>query len=407
MDSRRTVRLVWIVCGLLIGLNTVSYGIELLNQDGSKSGLNMAGLAVWSIVLPVSFAIVGALIVSRQPRNTIGWLLLLQGGVGAVISPIEVYLKGLGPSAAEPSVALLLMVWFRNWNWLLFIIPLLHIPLLYPNGRPLSARWRWVSTATIAWSVLFVLIVTLASGLAAEDLGGLTLDNPIGVLDAELVEPLVIVWQAGLLVLAVLCVSALFVRYRRAMTGERQQIKWLWYVCAIFLVVYGTALMTRIGDTTGLTSDLFRLAFGLIVTAFPAAIGIAILRYQLFDIDIIINRTLVYTLLTLTLGLVYVGGILLGSILIAPLAGRSELTIVASTLAIVALFRPLQRRIQNLIDRLFYRQKYDAARVLAMYGQAIHNEVDIEQLTAAFVRVTNETLQPAHISVWLATKEER
>jgi hypothetical protein len=156
-----------------------------------------------------------------------------------------------------------------------------------------------------------------------------------------------------------------------------------------------------LNESTSLAGDIFQLFFGLSLVAFPAAIGIAILRYQLYDIDIIIRRTLVYSILTLTLGLVYVGCIVLIRTLIAPLTRGSDVTIVASTLVIAALFTPLRHRIQNLIDRRFYRRKYDAAKVLAAFGATVRDETDLERLTGEMLRVVDETVQPEFVGLWL------
>jgi hypothetical protein len=269
----------------------------------------------------------------------------------------------------------------------------LHIPLLFPNGQPPTPRWRWVGRAAIAWAGIFVLIVTFSQPITANTTPDLALDNPIGVLGQGMLDPLASVWIAGLMALVVLCVAALFVRYRRANETERKQIKWLLYACAVFLVVYLGSDALGLSDSTSLAGDVFQVFFALSLLAFPVAIGIAILRYRLYDIDVIIRRTMVYTALTLILELVYVGGIVLLQTLVVPLLGGSELVIVASTLAIAALFTPLRRRIQQVIDRHFYRRKYDAAKVMAAFGATARDETDLEQLTAEMLRVVDTTIR--------------
>ena len=262
-----------------------------------------------SLAAPVVFAIVAALIVSRQPRNTIGWLLMVPVGLYIVGGPIENYIGHLAPSTPTPTVPLLLMLWFNSWNWLLLIFPLLFIPLLFPNGRPPTPRWRWVGVAAIAWATLFVLLATLSQEINTNTTPDIVFSNPIGVLGKDTVQLLVGVWIVGLVALVVACAVALFVRYQRANDTEREQIKWLLYACAVFLVVFVGGFVSGLGGTASLGGYIWGVFLGLSVITLPAAIGIAVLRYRLYDIDRIINRTLVYGSLTGSLALVYFGGV--------------------------------------------------------------------------------------------------
>jgi hypothetical protein len=412
--SRRTAAwLVWSLYGLVTGLSIIWSGVSLLSQDGSTNVLKLADEALISLAAPVVFAIVAALIVSRQPRNTIGWLLMVPVGLYVVGGPIERYIESLAPSSPEPTVPLLLMLWFNNWNWLLLIIPLLYIPLLFPNGQPPTPRWRWVGVAAIVWATLFVLMVTLAQQVSAGTTPDLVYDNPIGVLREDTVERLVGVWIAGLVALVVVCAVAVFVRYRRANDTEREQIKWLLYASALFLVVFVGGFVSGLGGTDSLGGYIWGVFFGLSVITLPAAIGIAILRYRLYEIDVVINRTLVYGSLTATLALVYLGGVAATQAIFRALTGQEEqpqLTVVVSTLVIAALFNPLRRRIQGFIDRRFYRRKYDAAKTLEAFSAKLRDETDLDALSDELVGVVRETMQPAHVSLWLrpdtATKKD-
>jgi hypothetical protein len=396
--SHRTAAwLVWSLYGLLICLSTIWAGVGLLSQDGSRNVLYLAGEALISLVAPVVFAIVAALIVSRQPRNILGWVLMVPVGLYVVGGPIARYIESLAPSSPEPTVPILLMAWFNNWNWLLLIIP-----LLFPNGQPPTPRWRWVGVAAIAWAALFVLLAALPQQINASTRPTLVLDNPIGVLGKDTVERLVGVWIVGLLALVVVCAVALFVRYRRANATEREQIKWLLYACAVFLVVYVGGFVSRLGGTASLGGYIWGVFFGLSVIALPAAIGIAILRYRLYDIDVVINRTLVYGPLTMMLVALYFGGIVVLQRFFVLLTGQqSTIAVVASTLAIAALFSPLRRRIQGFVDRRFYRNKYDAAKTLEAFSAKLRDETDLEALSDDLVGVVRETMQPAHVSLWL------
>ena len=405
MSRRTAVWLAWSLYGLVICLSIIWSGVGLLGQGGSRNALYLAGEALISGAAPVVFAIVAALIVSRQPRNTLGWVLMVPVGLYVVGGPITSYIERFAPSSPEPTVPILLIVWFNNWNWLLLIFPLLFIPLLFPNGRPPTPRWRWVGVAAIAWAALFVLLAALPQQINAGTTPNLVFDNPIGVLGKDTVERLVGVWIVGLLALAVACAVALFVRYRRANETEREQIKWLLYACAVFLVVYVGGFVSGLGGTASLGGYIWGVFFGLSVIALPAAIGIAILKYRLYDIDLVINRTLVYGFLTLTLVALYFGGIVVLQRFFVLLTGQqSTLAVVASTLLIAALFTPWRRRIQYFIDRRFYRKKYDARKTLEIFSARLREETNLDAVSDDLVGVVRETMQPAHVSLWLRSE---
>jgi hypothetical protein len=402
MSNRTAPWLAWSLYGLTICLSTIWSGVDLLSQDGSRNALYLASEALISLAAPVVFAIVAALIVSRQPRNTLGWVLMVPVGLYVVGGPIASYIERLGPSSPEPTVPNLLMAWFNNWNWLLLIFPLLYILLLFPNGQPPTPRWRWVGVAAIAWAALFVLLAALPQQINASNTPNLMFDNPIGVLGKNTVERLVGVWIVGLLAVAVACAVALFVRYRRANETEREQIKWLLYACAVFLVVYIGGFVSGLGGTASFGGYIWGVFFGLSVIALPAAIGIAIFKYRLYDIDVLVNRTIVYGSLTATLVVLYFGGIVLLQRIFVLLTGQqSTIAVVASTLLIAALFTPLKRRIQSFIDRRFYRRKYNARKTLETFSAALRDETNLDALSDDLVRVVRETMQPAHVSLWL------
>jgi hypothetical protein len=398
MSRRTAARLVWSLYVLIICLSTIWSGVDLLSQGGSRNALYLASETLISLAAPVVFAIVAALIVWRQPRNSLGWVLMVPVGLYVVAGPIE----RLAPSSPEPTVPILLIVWFNNWNWLLLIFPLLLILLLFPNGRPPTPRWRWVGVAAIAWAALFVLLAALPQQINVTTTTNLVFDNPIGVLGKDTVERLLGVWIVGLLALTVACAVALFVRYRRANETEREQIKWLLYACAVFLVVYVGGFVSGLGGTASLGGYIWGVFFGLSVIALPAAIGIAILKYRLYDIDVVINRTLVYGALTVMLAAAYLATVVASQYVFRALTGQeSQLAIVASTLTIAALFVPLRRRVQAFVDRRFYRRKYDARKTLEAFSVKLRDETDLDALRDDLVGVVRETMQPAYISLWL------
>ena len=400
--SRHTAAwLAWSLYGLATCVIVVTSGIGLLSQDGSNNVLRLASDALITIATPVVFAVVGALIVSRQPRNAIGWLLTVVVGAFLVGEPLEKYIDHLAGSSPPTTVPLVLAVWFNNWGWLVLIFSLLLILLLFPTGRPPTPRWRWVGVAAIVWAALFVLMTTLSQQLRAPDL---VIDNPLGVLGEDTVELLAGVWIAGLLMLIAACALALFIRYRRANDTEREQIKWLLYACAVFVVVFVSGNVRGVAGSNSLGGYVWGILFGLSLVMLPAAIGIAVLRYRLYEIDVVINRTLVYGPLTAMLVVVYFGVVVGLQAVFRALTEQEQqpqLAVVVSTLVIAALFNPLRRRIQSFIDRRFYRTKYDARKTLEEFSVKLKDETDLQTLNSDLVGVVQETMQPAHVSLWL------
>jgi hypothetical protein len=208
----------------------------------------------------------------------------------------------------------------------------------------------------------------------------------------------------GLLVLLAACAVALFVRYRRANDTEREQIKWLLYACAVFVVVFVGGTVSEVAGSNSLSGYAWGILFGLSLIMLPAAIAIAVLRYRLYEIDVVINRTLVYGPLTAMLVVVYFGVVVGMQAVFRALTEQeqqTQLAVVVSTLAIAALFAPLRRRIQSFIDRRFYRRKYDARKTLEAFSAKLRDATDLDGLNDDLVGVVGETMQPAYVSVWL------
>jgi hypothetical protein len=296
----------------------------------------------------------------------------------------------------QPDALAVAGAWIGSWYWyLLLALILVYLPLLFPDGHLLSRRWLPVAVLMGIGTLGVVVLGALADTLSVNEAPGYKIDNPIGIEGLAYVEDLPVFGVlGGLLFIGVIgAVASVVVRFRRSRGAEREQMKW--FVCAVVPM-----LVIPIGDyVPGIIGSV---AFAGALIALPTAIGIAVLKYRLYDIDVVINRTLVYGSLTAMLVALYFGGIVVLQRVFVILTGQqSTLAVVASTLAIAALFVPLRRRIQSFIDRRFYRRKYDARKTLETFSLKLRDETDLEALNNDLVGVVRETMQPAHVSLWL------
>jgi hypothetical protein len=400
MNGNKNKIFAWVFFGLVAASVLSGY---FLNLAVRPAGEKFTPASLVFALIPVSFAFVGALIISRQSRNLIGWLMMLPGVsmfvlVDAYLAP---FISGQIPPPASPSPLFLIIVWFSNWNWLLLVFPILFIMILFPTGKPLSPRWRWLIIFGLFLCALLVGLGTFAEQMAPS---GAELDwslrNPIGFLDDDRILPVFIsFWFISLPVFVILSAASLFVRFFRSRGVEREQIKWLFYACVLFALVYVPPFFLQ---TYQDIDNVFSLLFAAGMLIIPASIAIAILRYRLYDIDVIIRRTVQYAILTGLLALVYLGSVLLLQNLFDQMAGeQSPVVIVISTLLIVALFNPLRVRIQRVIDRRLFRRKYNADQTLAQFAAVARDVVDVDQLEAYLLDVVDETLQPEGAAIWM------
>ncbi|MEJ7875732.1 MAG: hypothetical protein WKF62_03655, partial [Solirubrobacterales bacterium] len=330
----------------------------------------------------------------RHPDNAIGWI-FLSVGVSAGLAQLAGGYAGYWTGGHGGSKALgELAASYGTQSWIPFILlPATFLLLLFPDGRLPSPRWRWIARcAALGIAGAFVSGVLLPGPL--EDYP--QLQNPYGV-DTPLIDALTGLSFLLLLVAIVGSAAALSVRFRRATGVERQQIKWLALAGAVIATVIpiGFAGFNLWGEAVSY-SLMMSSVLGL-----PVAAGVAILRYRLYDIDVVINRTLVYGALTATLAAVYLASVLVFQLALSGLTSDSGLAIAASTLAVAALFRPARARIQQSVDRRFFRRRYDAARTLESFSARLRDQVDLTALDAELRGVVSETLQPAHVSLWL------
>ena len=396
MSRRAAAWLAW-------GLWSVTFAVLVLevppvNVSDSPLAVNLLGSLV-----QLAYATAGALIASRQPHNAIGWLLsgsALLSALGDLAIEYAVY--GLLTRPGSLPSAALLGVFGGAARSLGFFLILTFLLLLFPTGRLPSPRWRPLAWVTLLAITLFCLVDLLGGDLSNADTRLTPFANPIGVIPAALADN-VLMGLTFLLVFACIigCCASVVVRFRRAQGSERQQLKWLAYAALWAGALYSGAIIGIFTNNPFLASSL---TFELCLAGIPVAVGIAILRHGLFDIDILINRTLVYGSLTAVLAAVYFACVIGAQAITTALTGQTNtppVIIVASTLLIAALFNPLRRRVQSLIDHRFYRRKYDAARTLAAFASTLRSEVELSALQTHLTDVVEQTMQPAHVSLWM------
>ena len=384
-----------LVAGLLI---LVRNYLSILNRV-MHGPADLIVSVLFDLVL-IGFIALGLLVVYRRPRNPVGWI-IAGVGVAAVVAGFAesyaVYALFTEPGSLPGG---------RTMAWLSssLVIPVLFAApamlfLLFPNGNLMSRRWRVVFWLVILTTCVTILGSTLNPVMNDAPFKGVV--NPLAI-DAprELHETLSNIGWPGMAASLLLAAFAMIVRLRRSQGVERQQLKWMAAAAAVLPLASVAGVFSYYAGYE--TVGGFLSTFSFVPIIFAA--GYAVLRYRLYDIDIIINRTLVYGSLTVTLALVYLGGVTAGQALFQALTDQQklpQLAVVVSTLAIAALFNPLRRRIQALIDRRFYRRKYDAARMLEDFGARLRDETDLDSLGEELVGVVRDAMQPEHVSLWL------
>jgi hypothetical protein len=382
----------WLVVGVyvagLVASNWLERSAGLPNRTPVDDAVLQVGFG--------AFAVVGALLVARRPANALGWIMASVALMVAIFHTGDTYTAAVMVTRGRPDALAVVGAWVGNWYWyLLLVLVVIFVPLLFPDGRLPSRRWLPVAVLPGIGTLVIVVYSAFIPTLEVNEARGYEIANPLGIEGLDRVEDLPgFVVLNGLLVFgAIGAAASVVVRYRRSRGVERLQMKWFVYAAALILLA----------PIVDFLPDLINgLWLGLVLIAIPVAIGVAVLRYRLYDIDLFINRTLVYGPLTAMLVLVYVVGVVSLQNTVRTLTGQeSQLAVVASTLAIAALFDPLRRRLQTFVDRSFYRRKYDAAATLAAFSARLRDETDLDSLDAELMRVVQETVQPAHASLWL------
>lgn len=348
-------------------------------------------------LLAVGYATAGALVASRHPGNAVGWLLL--------VIALTVGLQFIGQTYVLSHFSgYVAVAWVVGWSfnaWALLVA--VFLPLIFPTGRLLSPRWR------VAW---WFAVVSLVAGIVVVGLtpGNLALEgpvqNPLGVHGtARTVVEAATGWIVAATALCVLLSAvSVILRFGRSTGVERQQLKWF---ASVTLTALGGLGVSALGDVVPTQLGVLLNGLGWVVFLFgcilgiPIATGIAILRYRLYDVDLVINRTLVYGSLTAASVATYVVSILLLRVVLSPITGQSDLAVAGSTLVVAAVFRPARAWIQELVDRRFYRRRYDAVHTLEDFSTRLRHELDLDAVGTDLCTTADRAVQPAHVSLWL------
>ena len=394
----RWTALAWGLFALFAVLTAGTVALVLWGEAGSDQLF---------VLLCAVFGLVGALVARRDPGNAVGWLLLTIAVSYAFTSFADSYVIQPG-QPFQVAIA-----WLGTWVWYVWLyLAVVALPLVFPDGRLLTPRWR-----VAMWTG----IVSLALGIAAAAFKPGPLDtemrgdplNPLGVggTAGQVLSVADDISNMLVLVAFLLAGASLIVRLRRSQGRARQQVKWFAYVGALAVVGLALAMVDVFNETLGGTPTPswsetlgaigWITALMTILIGLPVAIGIAILRHRLYDIDVVINRTLVYGSLTVLLGATYLFLVLGLRVVLAPLTGQSDLAVAASTLAVAGLFRPARSRIQHVVDRRFFRSRYDTERTLEGFAAQLRSEIDLESLGIDLREVVSDTMHPEHVSLWL------
>ena len=394
-------RLAWSVWTLAVALS-VLFVVLLVADRGSPGPLEYGDAPAITgiyIVLFLIFPTPGAFIAARQPGNAIGWMFCFTGIAIAGAACAQIYadyalFKEAGSLPGDVAAA-----WLQTWLFPagLFVTPIMLL-FLFPDGRPSSPRWRPVIAFAIAVLVLGFTAMMLRPG-SLEPFG---LANPIGLPGslgraAVAIEDL---FAASAAPFGVLGVVSLVTRFRASSGVERQQLKWFAYAAGVFGVAVAISFAFAVARLPAYADYAFVVAI-VALMCIPIACAAAILKYRLYDIDRIVNRTLVYGAVTAILVAAYYGAVVVLQFVLSDATADNGIAVAASTLAVAALFRPLRARVQRFIDRRFYRARYDAAQTLDAFSLRLRDEVDLEVLTDDLLAVVHRTMQPTHMSMWL------
>jgi hypothetical protein len=393
------------VASSAVALALAATSVALIATTPQIDFLEGWGFRGYDAAFTVVFVAVGLLVTVRRPENVIGWLFLASGLISAVQTAADSYAEYAVLSGAPGGPE---AFWFAGWIWLPALALIAVTLMLFPTGRPPSPRWWVIVLAMVPATFVVTLLWAIAqppdvgaeavrTSLNAVDPLGLGADHPLRTVAGMST----VLLAAGVVAAAV----SLGARMRLSDATERQQIKWVLYAGALVGPAFASSVLTTLIVADPAIAKATQLLGISAVLLVPIAAAIAILRYRLYDIDVLINRTLVYGGVSAILGAAYVLGVILFQSLLRPFTAGNELAIAVSTLIVAALFQPVRARVQNAVDRRFYRARYDAARTLDEFSDRLRGDVDLDSVRSDLVSVLEETVRPSHATVWLRQTE--
>ncbi len=399
---KRATWLAWATWALTIALTTAGLVLLLLARETPIP--DRFGFPGYPAILAISFGTVGAIVAASHPRNRIGWILCAAG----LISGAQVLVEEYGVFAALTRPGALpapeLMGWISSWIWVPSLLPLLLLFLVFPDGQLLSRRWGLVGRIGLAGTVVGSAGFALLPGPLLNQ--GYLGPNPFGLESAGVVLTVATAVGGGMqFVSMALAALSLVLRLRRSSGVQRQQLKWFAYAGSFAAAAFFGTFASLAYDANQVqgyrTLTVVSVVAVAAVASLPLAVGVAILRYRLYDIDVLINRTLVYGALSAIVVGTYAGSVILFQALLRPVTSGSELAVAGSTLVVVGLFQPIRQRIQTAVDHRFYRSRYDAALTLDAFAARMRDQVDIDAVRREVLDVVGTSLSPTHASVWL------
>lgn len=392
-------RVAWLIAGLVVVLSVVTGVIAATGASGAP----IEGWGALFNLVPIAFAFSGALIVSRQPQNLVGWLLLSPAAAMALIAPMELHLSLLG-TPTSLSLGLYLEVLIVELSWVFLIFPLFHLLQVFPTGEVLSPKWRWLTWLEISMLAVLLVIAALAERVEST-VAPWVLDNPVGIFSDEFIEgTFSAFWTPGLVVLALGGLASSIVRFRRARPIERRQLGLVLYAIVVFALVY-TASALQANEADWSLPLLVDFVFLASIVAIPAVIAYSVVRRGLFDIEVVIRRTLIYAVLTGLLAVVYIGSVMVLREFVGDAVGDSSLSVAVSTLLAAALFSPARSRVQRLIERRLFRSRYNSQQVVEKFARSLRDLADLTTISQGVYEVLDQTVQPSVIGLWLPDPE--
>lgn len=396
-----TLRILAIVAAM-VSLALSATSVMLIALTPGLDPFGGWGFVGYDAVFSVAYLTVGLLITTRRPHNVIGWLFLISAllsGAQTAATSYGEYALRLGREGGAVGL------WISGWIWLPAVAVIVLTLLLYPNGRLPSPRWRWAAVGLIPVTTLATLLWAVAappeaaSGQSAftVDPLGLASDHPL----RALAGPSLLLLTAWFLIAA----ASLVARMRGGTAVERQQVKWIAFGAALLGLTLGASVVASLVAPDAAFAKATQIVSVAAVLLIPIAATVAILRYRLYDIDLLINRTIVYGAVSALLLAAYAAAVVVLQTVLRPITGGSEFAVALSTLLVAALFQPVRASVQRTVDRRFYRSRYDTARTLDAFGARLRDQVDLDSVRAHMVAVLHETVRPTHASVWLRERE--